>query len=83
MRRNKKELTHPGNKGLEIAVELLKPIKTKYASVTWAGKHNALTLINVHQTSRYCVQPLVPGKTSTAPSERSSSTLRGPALASR
>lgn len=37
--RNKKELAHPGNKGLDIAVELLKPIKTKYASVTWAGKN--------------------------------------------
>ena len=37
--RNKKELAHPGNKGLDIAVALLKPIKDKYASVTWAGKH--------------------------------------------
>jgi len=36
--RNKKELAHPGNKGLDIAVALLKPIKEKYASVTWAGK---------------------------------------------
>lgn len=36
--RNKKELAHPGNKGLDIAVALLKPIKDKYASVTWAGK---------------------------------------------
>ena len=35
--RNKKELAHPGNKGLDIAVSLLKPIKDKYANVTWAG----------------------------------------------
>ena len=47
--RNKKELAHPGNKGLDIAVELLKSIKAKYASVTWAGEQRTILLITLYR----------------------------------
>ena len=36
--RNKKELAFPGNQGLQIAVDLLKPIKDKYSNITYAGE---------------------------------------------
>ena len=49
--RNKKELAHPGNKGLDIAVSLLKPIKDKYANVTWAGGGSLC-----HQSSELCAR---------------------------
>lgn len=35
--RNKKELAHEGNKGLQHAVDLLKPFKEKYPNLSYAG----------------------------------------------
>ncbi|KAK9902887.1 hypothetical protein WJX75_009798 [Coccomyxa subellipsoidea] len=59
--RIKKELTHEGNKGLQHAVDLLKPIKEKYPNLTYADFFQLAGMLAVEAAGGPVI-PFTPGR---------------------
>ncbi|BDA51207.1 probable L-ascorbate peroxidase 4, peroxisomal [Coccomyxa sp. Obi] len=59
--RNKKELAHEGNKGLQHAVDLLKPIKEKYPNLSYADFFQLAGMLAVEAAGGPTI-PFTPGR---------------------